>query len=760
MGLYTAQLYPGRALGSMVLGSSLHDILTRIKAEPLTFPKIELSHSDSNPVDEPILVILPSNGIRLRFDGAEQRLRLIEITDFKKNRVTFQDKDIVRPPSASPIQGDSSSGPTFRHIYHRLLGPTYDGEFIPPAAGSSIGRYVLSYPGVGFTFPLPKASYSPNKDVVSLLSSSQSQAAIAMAVFSGDSWAQARETLWSGVLPSIKTFAPLSKGKDVSPDEISLIKIHGAGKIQLFKNWSSTNCVLVTLGDTSPQDLVADLGPPDAIYRKNDQGMYIHKMRTASNPLSRPNGPDFRRDELIDTDQSSVQTSDEDNDDEGVEDVIMANTTAECFYNYFYLGFDILMSNPVPPSQVPPSQADSAQAQTEERLQSESPDCLVATKIVIHNNVPGSYPFNRHRRCRWEISYLPPHDSQGSLNSESKFPELQERLREEWAPAYGSEAEAEKQQRGMVLNRGWGDSPGSSCELLGGWEGETSGPRRRGDDSEDSTTTLYGFPGLVFEVLRNDYIPRKGATPLIRRRQGRLPISGQTRTSYSPHRALPSYSLDTQSFEPPETPACSYIHPSAKANGDRYEDKGTQTTSSDFSVSSSPGLAPQEALAFSIISLELDAFSSRRGPDEHCGKYVGLAGRGQKIPGTPQGSKNADTESGNSLLTAQSLPQDRNYSQKSTRIVSPSTPSRLSTDENPRKRSGPVLQFQTPNFARNTRRGYNRIIPRELQRRPYVLSDCERPSPTKPLSQASAHFYPDYVVFNEFPLPTVRPQLQ
>ena len=58
-------------------------------------------------------------------------------------------------------------------------------------------------------------------------------------------------------------------------------------------------------------------------------------------------------------------------------------------------------------------------------------------------------------------------------------------------------------QRGMVLNRGWGDSPGSSCEFLGGWE--ESGARRA-ETNGDSTTTLYGFPGLVFEVLKNGYI--------------------------------------------------------------------------------------------------------------------------------------------------------------------------------------------------------------------------------------------------------------
>jgi len=94
-----------------------------------------------------------------------------------------------------------------------------------------------------------------------------------------------------------------------------------------------------------------------------------------------------------------------------------------------------------------------------------------------------------------------------ATTSETPFPEVEERLREAWRPVYSSEAEAQQKQRGMVLNRGWGDSPGSSCELLGGWE-ESGGtnPGVGKGRGEDSTTTLYGFPGLVFEVLKNGWV--------------------------------------------------------------------------------------------------------------------------------------------------------------------------------------------------------------------------------------------------------------
>lgn len=713
MSIFTAQLYPGRALGflgeelvvyyllyaaniRLVLGASLHDIITRLKAEPQRFPKLELVYSPHDPVREPVVLMLPVNGVRLRFDGREQRLRLIEVVDFSRNHITFQDRDVVKPAftaqgiPTSPIPGESpGAGPTFRHIYNRLLGPTYGGEFIPPekddgagsggsgdrrAAGSAaaaMGTYVLSYPGVAFSFPLPVESYSPHKDVVSLLSSSSSGAglvATSMAVFAGDSWAHARETLWTEVLPSIKTFAPFAAakggqgggtgvgggggvvggaagaggigGKDVTPDEISLVRIHGGGRVQLMRRWTSAS-TWITLGETTPQELVAELGPPDAIYRKNDQRMYIHKIRTASNSRSRGGGvrpTNIVRgvgemeigslpkgtDDGTDTDQSSAHTGsdDHDSDDEAIEDdygVDGAPLSGECFYNYFYLGFDVLVSPPVPPSRLPPSLSNGAGAPQYPGINDAggnltgvashspshspsptpaapvqgayaggvipekpvravpSPDRLVATKIVLHGNVPGSYPFNRHRRCRWEIPYLqqpppqrqqtmmpsgaaplppgtspqqqyqrqfqdprlPPQQQQQQqlqntqlsyprpMNSETPFDELELRLREEWAPVLFDDGTANsggipggpnQRQRGMVLNRGWGDSPGSSCEFLGGWEDSATGSMsglagakrtpagKRFDGSEDSTTTLYGFPGLVFEVLRNGFV--------------------------------------------------------------------------------------------------------------------------------------------------------------------------------------------------------------------------------------------------------------
>lgn len=487
----------------LVLGASLHDILTRLKAEPQRFPHLDVVYEQTTPATSSVALALPENGIRLRFDGPEQRLRLIEVLDFTKNRITYKDRDVLRPAAASVAPSENLSGPTFRHIYKNLIGPTFPGEYIEPEAGdeTGIGLYVLSYPGIAFSFPMHKSSWAPGKDVVSLLSSSASQPAVSMAVFSGDSWADARESLYTQSLEPVKSSHPFTKSRDSVPDEVRLVRIYGQGKLELLRPWSS-GPLWIQLGETTPQQLVAELGPPDAIYRKNDQRMSIHKNRTPSMNHQRPNVKDLRQDDSTDTDQSSVHTATDDSDEEGEHGEVAGNVSGECFYNYFYRGFDILLSTRSTPSPLPPSKA-TIDGNSCSAIREDS-DTLVASKIILHGNIPGSYPFNRHRRCRWEIEYLngPGMDV---INSESPFKDIEGRLQEEWKSIYKDAAEAKSRQRGMVLNRDWGDSPGSSVELLGGWE-ESAGGRRT--DSGDGVsglgnTTLFGFPGLVFEVLKN-----------------------------------------------------------------------------------------------------------------------------------------------------------------------------------------------------------------------------------------------------------------
>jgi hypothetical protein len=452
----------------------------------------------------PIQVVLPDNGLRLQFDGPDQRLRLIEVLDFTRPRLVYKDIEVHKP-------GEGASGPRFRHVYDKLLGPTYGGEFVPSKSEdpNARGTYNLSYPGIAFNFPVQNSAYSPKKDFISLLSSSATGPATSMAVFNGESWQKARGTLFTAAPPNPRSLA-LGKAKDGGPDEIETAKVHGEGRIELVRR--SSPPFWIVLSETTPQDLIVELGAPDSIYRKNDHRLSIHKDRSTSDASDlSPAG--LTADD--DSDRGSATRSDnedalEDDDDAALEAQEIA--AAEHFYNYYHHGFDILIAQATqvsPPS--PTAERRESELHEKGELSATPLNHLTVTKVIFHGNVPGSYQFNRHRRSRWTLEHVPSAMYRDPLNSEMAFGDISGRLKEVFKSYYDDEEQERLQQRGMALNRGWGDSPGSSCELLGGFE-DSSGKRSKFANAgsvlmegaaDVGNVELFGFPGMVFEVLKN-----------------------------------------------------------------------------------------------------------------------------------------------------------------------------------------------------------------------------------------------------------------
>jgi hypothetical protein len=445
-------------------------------------------------------VTLPYNGLRLRFDGPDQRLRLIEAVDFSLSSFNYKNTDLVRRAKGSEEANQdppNASGPTFRHIYSRLFGPTYAGEYLSPAQGESDGTYVLSYPGLAFTFPIKHKSWSDKVDFVSILSSTATGPAKSMAIFSGSSWAEARSNLYTRAPAHPRNSALIGKSADVYADEVEEVRVLGGGRLEMLRRSSAS--MLLTLNETTPQDLIAELGPPDAIYRKQDRRISIHATANTARHR-RPSMSPGLDPQAIDTDQSSyTEESDVDHDHGDTSDL----PNHECFYNYFSHGFDVLISAPQSRSPAFPGMNDIP-------LTTASSAQLAATKIFLHGNIPGSFSFNRHRRSRWVIRTGSGNHSP-VLTSEMPFSEISAVLKKVWRHTYTDENDAKQMQRGMVLNRGWDDSPESSIELLGDLDesltGEQVGGAKAGNDGAAmSNTQLYGFPGTLFEVLKNDMV--------------------------------------------------------------------------------------------------------------------------------------------------------------------------------------------------------------------------------------------------------------
>lgn len=462
------------------------------------YPAIDFAYSSTDPLRQPVILQLPSNGLRLRFDGPDQRLRLIEVLDFSRMNLVYKNQDVLKG-GKSAEQPTSAHGPSFRHVYNRLFGPSYPGEYVPPTDSSPYGTFVLSYPGVAFSFPLQHSAWSDQCDFVALLSSSAALPATSMAIFQGPSWPEVRTKLFTQQPQYPRSSAVAGKSRDSFADEVEEFNIFGAGKLEVVRRASSP--LPISLGEMTLQDLIAEFGPPDAIYRKHDRRISIHRATSTSGGadafhLSPSPG---RGMDINDTDHSSTNSVTDDSDDEispsSIDDP--NSLPAECFFNYFHHGFDAFISYPSTPGPAFPASGISDPVPQPSSLQ------LTVTKIILHGNVPGSYPFNRHRRSRWKIHL----DQSGDcLTSESYYDEISSRLREVWKGSYASPSEERALQRPMVLNRGWGESPESSVEFLGGWEETTARGPKMGPEGQDGglgNTELFGFPGLLFEVLKN-----------------------------------------------------------------------------------------------------------------------------------------------------------------------------------------------------------------------------------------------------------------
>ncbi|KAG8533024.1 uncharacterized protein KY384_001807 [Bacidia gigantensis] len=470
----TLQIHPGRGLGFIVL--------SKLKSQPSVFLSIDIYYSPADPLSEPVILNLPKNGFRLRFDGPGQRLRLIEVLDFSYTHFTYDGKDVVK---LAP-EGGATKGPAFRQIYDRLIGPTFPGEFAPPlsVADTNAGSYVLSYPGIAFTFPLRSPVGMNTRDFVSLLSSSQAGPAKSMALFDGESWSEARKDLYTRPSLNHRSWMVSNRARDLRPDEIDHVLLKGDGLLEFYRR--NAHPFQILLSSTSPQDLITELGPPDAIYRKSDKRLAIHKSRR-----NRKSGkPVSVYEDTTDTDQSSHAVTDESAEEDECNSGVRGEADAdiECFWNYFNHGVDVFLSY-------------SSRPLTE-------PSQLVATKILLHGNIPGSYPFNRYRRCRWKLDQ----NLQGrndEMTSETTFSTISSSLQEIHEKDPSSRDLLASFRQGMVLNRGWGNSPGSSCELLGGWEegGKSAKVPLVGEDGPGlGNTELFGFPGMIFEVLKNDRV--------------------------------------------------------------------------------------------------------------------------------------------------------------------------------------------------------------------------------------------------------------
>lgn len=116
-------------------------------------------------------------------------------------------------------------------------------------------------------------------------------------------------------------------------------------------------------------------------------------------------------------------------------------------------------------------------------------------KLILHGNVPGSISFQKYHRCRWKL-----HPSSSSTTNNSSFSEDDGEATSELKFDRFSSHYISSSQPPMLLNRTV-ESLSNSVELIG----EIS-PTENENLAGLALTKLYGCPGLVFEVMKNNSV--------------------------------------------------------------------------------------------------------------------------------------------------------------------------------------------------------------------------------------------------------------
>ncbi len=463
------------------LGASIHEILHLLKADKKSFANIHLHYEPKAPLEGTVSIATPGNGFRLRFDGKDQRLRLIEITDFTKLRLAYKGSELSK-------DGGTAEGPTFKRIY-QLFRESYPGEYLPPKNSQGKGQYVLSWAGIAFIFPLQHSAYSPAKDHVSMLSSTAASPATVMSLFDGNSWPEVRNSIFTRTPSGPRLSAIATRPKDNLPAEIELANVRQDGRIELQRRTPAPPFMIV-LNETTPQDLITELGAPDATHKRSTDTVPSdtparHRASSMSNgrphPGSQPSSYSSTGTDTFDADFDSGD-ADEDPTDRSVREV---------FWCYFSHGMDILIG---------PQNDESTNLLVNGTSPRGSSPHLVVLKVIIHGNVPGSYAFNRHRRLRWTLDF-PDQPYIGDLNSETSF-DTTDGLRSALLHVFKDVWPEADMGRGKVVNRVWGESGGvgmiDSNFLL---DAEQELVESGGSEQWLGNTKLFAFPGLGFEVL-------------------------------------------------------------------------------------------------------------------------------------------------------------------------------------------------------------------------------------------------------------------
>ncbi|XP_046842170.1 phagosome assembly factor 1-like isoform X2 [Xenia sp. Carnegie-2017] len=291
------EVVPERSLGNgeweFVLGMPVSQCVQILKRQCTVIKSVQVIYSEANPLAVDLILKLPDDGICLKFDSSDQRLKIIEVYHMKKVKLKYCGGHFNSPHLEPTIdQIDQSFGATHPGVYD-----------------SSHQLFELTFRGVSFTFPID-SKFEP--DFVHGLGSLRFSSGPGAPVVS-------KMSIYSGNSLTNKTKAPPMPIQcfygNCYAESVQVLRASGKVTGLLFKLVGEGNSFgtlpdlnkkvverTVSFGDTC-QDVMTCFGSPCKVFYKAEDKMRIHSPYTYK--LDQSNSSDY-------------------------------------FFNYFTLGVDIL----------------------------------------------------------------------------------------------------------------------------------------------------------------------------------------------------------------------------------------------------------------------------------------------------------------------------------------------------------------------------------------------------------------------------------
>ncbi|EEC12491.1 conserved hypothetical protein [Ixodes scapularis] len=288
---------PEKSLGNdqweLVLGMAFSQVVHILQQQFRAIKGVQIIYNELNPLASDLVIVLSEDGIKLSFDPTSQRLKIIEVNDMTKVKLTYCGSPFCSPEILPTRQQIDDS-----------FGATHPGDY-----DAAQQMFVLNFRGLSFSFQADPKLQSRMEEVMNSslhFPNGTSPVVSRMAIYYGNSLKDTRPPPLplscfynSTYLQSLEVLR-----ENATTVGVKLTLLTEAYEVsRLTGPIEKTLVKTIRFGDTV-QDVVSALGSPSKVFYKEEDKMKIHA-------------------------QDSYK--------------LLTSRSSDYFYNYFTLGMDVLL---------------------------------------------------------------------------------------------------------------------------------------------------------------------------------------------------------------------------------------------------------------------------------------------------------------------------------------------------------------------------------------------------------------------------------